>query len=313
MIDILKLYRDFNIEYRDHGHKHCRAGWVQIECPFCSGNAGFHLGYCIDSRSKFAGAFVCWRCGGHQSSKVLKEILQKPIPQIKEILRQYRLSGGSGPSIDAQIKLVKSSFKYPSGTGAMQYHHRKYLLKRKFDPDYIEKEWGILGTGPISSLSIGRGKEQKIIDYSNRIIIPIEWDGKVVSFQGRHITERHKMKYLACPEEREIINLKTIYYGRSEGKRAVIVEGVTDVWRLGFGALSLFGIKYTLAQVKLLSKFEMLFILFDPEDQAQEQAKKLETALNFRGVKTKILDGFGTDPGKMKQVDANHLMEDLGL
>ena len=312
MIDIIKLYKDYNINVGQLGNKHCRKGWVNVNCPFCNGN-DFHLGYCIDSRSKFAGAFVCWRCGGHQSSKVLKEILQKPIPQIKEILRQYRLSGGSGPSIDAQIKLVKSSFKYPSGTGIMQKHHRKYLQKRKFDPDYIEREWGVLGTGPISSLSIGRGKEQKIIDYSNRIIIPIEWDGKVVSFQGRHITERHKMKYLACPEEREIINLKTIDYGRSDDKRAVIVEGVTDVWRLGFGALSLFGIKYTLAQVKLLSKFEMLFILFDPEDQAQEQAKKLEAALNFRGVKTKILDGFGTDPGKMKQVDANHLMEDLGL
>jgi len=315
MIDILKLYRDYRIEYRDHGHKHCRSGWVQIECPFCSGNAGFHLGYCVDSRSKFAGVFVCWRCGGHHEQKVLKEILKdhKPRHDHKEILKQYRISGFAGPSVDTQLKLVKTSFKYPSGTDIMQDHHRRYLLKRNFDPDYIESEWGVLGTGPISSLSVGRGKEKKYIDYRNRIIIPIEWDGKIVSFQGRDITNRHKMKYLACPEEREIINLKTILYGKSNGKRGVLVEGVTDVWRLGFGSLSTFGIKYTLKQIKCLSKFEMVFILFDPEEQAQQQAEKIEAALNFRGVKTKILTDITTDPGEMKQDDADLLMEDLGL
>ena len=313
MIDILKLYHDFNIEYRDHGHKHCRTGWVQIECPFCSGNSGFHLGYCIDSRSKFAGAFVCWRCGGHHSQKVIREILKERHLDIKEILKRYQISGYAGPAVETQIRLVKSSFKYPSGTGPLQDHHRNYLIKRKFDPDLIEKEWGILGTGPISSLTYGRGKDKKTLDYKNRIIIPIEWEGKVVSFQGRAITKASKMKYLACPEERELINLKTIYYGKSNGKRCVVVEGVTDVWRLGYGSLSLFGIKYTLAQIKLLSKFEMVFLAFDPEKQAQEQAKKIESALNFRGVKTKMVEGLTTDPGDMLQEDTNHLMGELGL
>jgi len=313
MIDILKLYRDFNIEYRDQGHKHCRQGWVQIECNFCTGNPGYHLGYCVDSTSKFAGSFVCWRCGGHSTFKVLREILKRGL-DVKEIIKRYRVSGYAGPSVQTEIRLVKSAFKYPTDTGPLKPHHRKYLINRKgggFNPDYIEQEWGVLGTGPLSTLSYRVGKEKKVLDYRNRLIIPIEWGGKIVSFQGRAITERSKMKYLACPEEREIINLKTIIYGKTDWKRCVVVEGVTDVWRLGFGAVSLFGIKYTLQQIRVLSKFEEVFLLFDPEPQAQAQAKKIQAALNFRGVKVELLDFLVTDPGDMKQDDADHLMSEL--
>ena len=314
MINILKLYRDFNIEYRDQGDKHCRIGWVQIDCPFCTGSNGshFHLGYCIDSSSKFAGGFVCWRCGGHSSYNVLRQVLKQGT-DVKEIIKRYRISGSSGPSVQAQIRLVKSTFKFPSGTEEMKSHHRQYLLKRKFDPDYIEKEWGVLGSGPLSSLSYGIGKNKKVLDFRNRLIIPIEWGGKVVSFQGRAITERSKMKYLACPEEREVMNLKTIFYGKTDWKRCVVVEGVTDVWRLGFGAVSLFGIKYTLKQIRVLSKFKEVFLLFDPEDQAQKQAKKIQAALEFRGVKVELLDFLKTDPGDMEQDDADHLMNELKL
>lgn len=310
MIDILKLYRDFNIEYRETGHKHCRPGWVQIECPLCDGNAGYHLGYCLDIDNKFAGGFVCWRCGGHSSFQVLRAIL-KPPADVKEIIKTYRVSGHAGPSVHAEVRVVKSAFKYPSATTALQPQHKKYLINRNFDPDYIEQEWGVLGTGPISTLSYRIGKDKKVLDYRNRLIIPIEWQGRVVSFQGRAITSRSKMKYLACPEEREVINLKTIIYGKTDWKRCLVVEGVTDVWRLGFGAVSLFGIKYTLQQIRVLSKFEEVFLMFDPESQAQVQAKKIQAALNFRGVKVELLNFLETDPGDMKQDDADHLMSEL--
>jgi hypothetical protein len=47
-MDIIGLYRDFGIEHRTEGHKHCRPGWVNTECPFCTGNAGLHLGWHIE-------------------------------------------------------------------------------------------------------------------------------------------------------------------------------------------------------------------------------------------------------------------------
>jgi len=38
---------------------------------------------------------------------------------------------------------------------------------------------------------------------------------------------------------------------------------------MGIGAVATFGIKYSETQVNLLSKFKRVFLLFDPEDQAQ--------------------------------------------
>ena len=54
-------------------------------------------------------------------------------------------------------------------------------------------------------------------------------------------------------------------------------------------------------------------MLFDPEDQAQKQAKKIQAALEFRGVKVELLDFLKTDPGDMEQDDADHLMNELKL
>lgn len=313
MIDILKLYRANQIPHKESGHKHCRAGWIQIECPFCSGNPGYHLGYCFDQNNKFAGAFVCWRCGGHHPIKVLRQILNQDRTRAKETLRRYSRSTHNGPSIETKVKVLKRGFKFPSGTVALLPHQKKYLAKRRFDPDFLEKEYGLLGTGPFSSMKVGKGRDRKELSYKNRIIIPINWEGRTVSFQGRDVTNRHKLKYMACPEERELVNLKTILYGQSNGKRCVLVEGVTDVWRLGFGALSVFGIKYRLAQVKCLCNFERVFILFDPEVQARKQAEKIQAALRFRGVQVEVLEGFDCDPGDMLEDDAKHLMRGLGL
>lgn len=313
MIDILKLYRDFRVDHHTSGHKHCRTGWAQVPCPFCSGNVGYHLGYNYGENGKFLGAFVCWRCGGHSPAKVISTILNIPKSAAKDILRRYRLSGYSGPSVDTKVNIKRGGFKYPGSTSEMKPHHKKYLSKRRFDPDYLEKEWGLLGTGPIAPLSVRTGREKKTIDYKSRIIAPIEWDGNVVSFQGRDITNRHKLKYLACPIERELLNLKSILYGKSDGERCVLVEGITDVWRLGFGALAVFGIKYRLPQIKCLKKYKKVFLLFDPDPQAKIQAEKIKNALQFRGVNVHNLEGFDTDPGDMKQDDANHLMKELKL
>lgn len=313
MINISKLYLDYRIDFKESGHKHCRSGWVQIECPFCTGNPGYHLGFCVDKTSKFFGSFVCWRCGGKSKSKVIQKILKVRLDEAREILRKYRSSGYSGPSVDVKIDIKKGRFSYPSQTEKMTRFHREYLEKRKFDPELLEREWGLLGTGPLSTIQYRIGSEKKTLNFSNRILIPIEKDGKVVTYQGRHISKNSKLKYLACPEAIELESIKRVIYGKSDGEKCALVEGATDVWRLGFGAETVFGIKFTIAQIKLLRSYKRIFLIFDPEDQALKQALKAQTALNFRGVETEIVDWLETDPGDMKQDDADHLMRFLGL
>ena len=313
MLDIIKLYHYYKINYRDRGHKHCRSGWVQVKCPFCTGNPGYHLGYCIDPASKFAGSFVCWRCGGKNIKKVLQILLKIPKSEIKETVSMYQLSGYSGPRVHHKINIKKGRFKYPTQTDKMNEFHREYLSKRGFDPEYLEREWELLGTGPLSTISYRIGRENKVLSFSNRILIPIKNKNKIVTYQGRHISKKAKIKYLACPEAIELTNIKQLTYGKSNGEICALVEGATDVWRLGFGSETVFGIKFTSAQINRLRSYKKIFLIFDPEDQAQKQAKKAQASLNFRGVKTELVDWLDTDPGDMKQDDANHLMRNLGL
>src|SRR5690606_34062072 len=133
------------------------------------------------------------------------------------------------------VKIRKKKFRFPSDIGPLQTPHKKYLIKRNFDPDELVSLWGIQSTSPFSSLSIENGK----IQYKYRILIPILWEGRPVTFQARDYTGKQSIKYLACPEEREIIHHKHILYGHPslwENRRGVLVEGVFDVWRLGINA-----------------------------------------------------------------------------
>jgi len=187
----------------------------------------------------------------------------------------------------------------------MRPGHRKYLIRRKFDPDKLEREWGLLGTGPVSRLDR--------INYSRRILIPIHWDGKLVSFQTRDITGRSELKYLACSLEREKIPHKTILYGKQEAwnDTGICVEGVTDVWRLGPAAFAVFGIEYKPQQVRLIAKtFHRVAVVFDDDPQAVVQADKLVAELRFRGVDAWRVDIVG-DPGDMDQDDADYLVREI--
>jgi len=296
-MDVIKFLQDYNIPYQTEGHKHCRPGWVNMSCCFCAGNPGLHLGNNLDT-----GQWYCWRCGWHPEIASIAKLLNISSSEARNIARQYKGKSTTKP----QNKVIKfSPHKLPSDCGKMAARHRKYLEKRLYDPDEIEKVWGVLGTGPVSLLDN--------INYSHRVLAPISWQGRQVSFQARDITGKHKMKYLACPKHREEILHQSILYGNIEacGKSAIVVEGITDVWRFGIKAVGVFGIDYTLSQARWLSKlFDRVFIAFDFEPQAQKQARKLMADILLRG-KEAILVPIENDPGSMPQREANAILADL--
>lgn len=310
MIDILKLYRKYRIEVAPPGHKHdnIARGWVQVKCPLCTGNPGYHMGYCVDPSSKFVGNFRCFRCGPHPGAIVISTLLRTSRENAENIIKRY--SGKRVKKITPTRGQTGSVLKVPSGIIPLLPHHANYLIQRQFDPLKLIDEYNISSTGPISNLYL----ENKEINYSHRIFIPIYWEGRQVSYQARDVTEKHKSKYMACPPEAEIISLKKILYGNTNGKRCVLVEGVTDVWRLGFGSVCCYGIEFTVAQIRLLAKYDKVFPLFDPDPQAIKQQEKIIRRLRFAGAK--VIDpkiNLKCDPGDMGQDDANHLMRELGL
>jgi len=298
-MDIVRLYQDFSITHKTEGHKHCRPGFVNTVCPFCTGNPGFHLSYNLNDNY-----FVCWRCGWHPPVGTISKLLKMPIAETYHVIKQYGIL--SYLTQTKKVDLKKKRFKLPSNTEPLQERHKNYLEKRGFDPTQLEKEWNLLGTSIFSRLDS--------LSYKSRIIIPFTWNGEVVSFDSRDITNHHPYKYMACPKERELIEHKRILYGNQEKwkETGICVEGPTDVWRLGPTAFATSGIKFTTKQVEIIAtSFKRVFIVFDNDRQAQKQAKLLAADLRFRGVDVYIVDDIEEDPGSMTNKEAKYLIKCL--
>lgn len=297
-----RLFRDYNIPHVTEGHKHSTTGWVNVHCPFCPGSQNYHLGI----HEELTGCH-CWRCGSHPVVGALSKLLNLPELEIRKILRKYKAGGTATKKSITQPKVSIHPFKFPKPNSPLTKLGKKYLARRGFDPDYLAEEWGLLQTGPVSFLDG--------ISYNHRILIPIHWNGKIVSFQGRDITDKSDRKYLACPMRREEIHHKNILYGKQEewqkAKGIIVVEGPVDVWRFGPCAAGVLGTSFKMEQVLQLAKHHnRFFIMFDNEPQAQAQARLLAVKLKALGKEARI-EKVKDDPGSMTQAEANHLVREL--
>jgi hypothetical protein len=293
----IELFQYLNIPFVTEGHKHCRPGWVNMECPRCSGNPGMHLGWNIEDEF-----FRCWRCGWHPVLETLHALSGLPITKIREAIRMF---GGRTRQRKVTTETVKmKAFRFPTNTNRLSIPHKNYLIKRGFDPDYLEQEWGLRSTGPLSELDD--------IEYHNRILIPIYWNQQLASFQCR-TTINKDPKYKTCSKDRELVHHKHILYGKqSEWKgTGICVEGVTDVWRFGSRAFATFGIEYKQQQVKeIVKNFMRVAVCFDDDPQAVRQANKLVSELRTRGISSWRVPIVG-DPGDMNQIDADNLIKEI--
>jgi DNA primase len=297
-MDLIELLRHHDIPHTTE-HHHATRGSVQVHCPFC-GDAGFHLGIRLDGKVAH-----CWRCGGHNGAAVLAALLRRPYREIEQLLSGIpatkipkRKTSAEG---DGEILPVS----LPIGTGPMQDRHKQYLRRRGFDPDALESEYGLQGTGPLGSCK-------------HRIVIPIVRQGTTISYTARDITGKAAARYKTCPGDIETHPAKQWLYHldrRIGADRILVVEGPTDVWRMGPGTVATMGISWTWAQAELLSKFARVFVLFDPEERAQRQAQSLVDALRFLSVEAEIADPVGgaEDPGSMTEGQVKSLRKWLGL
>jgi len=280
-INIIKFYRDHHIPYFVEGTEHTRPGWVQTQCPYCSGRVGDHLGF-----NQAFGYFNCWRCGPHPVIFTLSRQTGMTASAVRSIIGSYQTRRPVKP---VKIEVRRYAFKFPSGTGQIAKAHEKYLVKRNYKPAEVERVWQVMGTGPVAVLDG--------IDYKFRLVVPIILDNKIVSFQARDITGKARLRYLACPKQRELLDHKFTLYGLdqcNDNERVVIVEGIFDAWRIGPGAVATFGIQYTKQQVhRLVDSFTKALVVYDDELQAQRQARQLQGMLEMYGITTDV----GTAPG----------------
>ena len=306
-MDIISLLNEYNINFQTEGHKHCRPGWLNMSCIFCTGNPGLHLGFTLDGKRAY-----CWRCGAKNTTYVISKLLNVDFYHAEEIVKQYKGTFTKTKTFRTAFE-NKKEFQLPNDLSELKTIHKKYLIKRGFHPDFVEKEWNLRAAGPMSKV------DEK--DYRFRIIIPFYWDGEMVSFQGRDVTDQSHAKYKACPKDRELIHHKHIVYAHPEidwSKPILVVEGAMDVWRLGRQAVGTFGIDFLNQQIRKLVRKKKeggdnrVIVIYDNQKQAIKRANELIGELRFRGMCADIhVIKEYDDPGDMKQSDADKLVSKL--
>jgi hypothetical protein len=255
-----ELLTEFGIPYETTG-KYCREGWVQINCPMCSGSnpekpyAGYNLAY---------GYINCWNCGQHSVLKFLQALTNQSYSVLKPLIDGL-------PKQAISRRVAAGRVKLPNGVAPLLKGHKRYLRGRNFDPIALATMWQLQGIGPIGRLSW-------------RIFIPIMLAGQTVSWTTRTIGNQEP-RYISASLDEEAVAHKTLLFGEDYCRHACVVcEGPFDVFRIGPGAVATMGTGVSPAQVLRLSNYMCRVICFDNEPKAQQRAKELCSKLDvFRG------------------------------
>jgi len=285
--DALLFLRDNGVQYWEEG-KNVRRGWVGVRCPFCSDHSN-HGGFNV-----VRGSYSCWRCGGHDIESVIMELLHVSFSRARQLVEEYSVHGQIFRAMNRKQARAKSVTM--PGDPLTEFH-RKYLQSRGFDPDYIQKKYGVLGTGPVGPFKL-------------RIMIPIIYHGSVVSYTGRDITGKQLIRYKSLGIEESVINPKHVLYNIDNCRRdwVCLVEGCLDVWRMGDDFCAGLGTQLTDQQIRLLSNYRTVVILFDPEREAQQKAERYASVLSSLGVRVFVVDTESEeDPGAMSDDRAHEV------
>jgi DNA primase len=153
-----------------------------------------------------------------------------------------------------------------------------YLRERGFDPTFLGRHW-----------AVGYCRESRYQFARERIYIPIVMRGKLRGWQMRHVGDDVCGLSLAAlkipkywtdpnfPRNDCLYNLDRA----AAHPGVVLVEGVTDAWRVGFQAVACFGKTLAFTQARLLvatlrsrhGDDAAAGILLDPDQDAKQRAK----------------------------------------
>lgn len=266
-------------------HRHGRLGWTQLDCPWCgSGTGKFHLGI------NTGGWANCWRCGPHTLYEVLLEITHDA-SDVRQILDDLQLRRGPTTKRPTKGRLVR-----PVGLAPLGRAHIAYLRRRALNPNTASQLWGAQGIGLAARLRW-------------RLYIPIYYHGVEVSWTTRAISPKAQRRYITASPEEESMPSKGLLYGADYARSAIIVhEGPLDVWRTGPGAVALFGLNYTRAQVAAMVMYPLRVICLDNEERAQAVAGRLADELSvFPGRTVRVQLESGEDPGSADEEELAEL------
>ncbi len=275
-------------------------GWVGIQCLYCPDHHN-HLGVHLYYKN-----FSCWLC--HTKGSITELICDLEDTNYGAALRRLDEFQGVEQLEPEERQRLEDDGKtavLPDGCRPLSKAHKFFLQRnRKFDPDRLVRDWGVQ-SGPVMG------------DWRHRIIIPVVVEGRTLTFVGMDHTGEKQVKYKAAAVEESFIPTSELVYGGDyAGRTAVIVEGITDVWRIGRGAVATFGMTPGPRRVAHLCRLpvEEYFVMYDGEEQADKHALVLVEQLRAANKEAHLLLlSRGYDPDMLTTDEVADLRYDLKL
>lgn len=299
--NIEKFLESRGIYYRTEG-KNISRNWIGIDCIYCGGE-GQHLGIHREHKT-----LSCFQCGKKTNLfSFIKDLEQCSNREVGLIIKEFS-------DYSQEIKIIERTYNdkvvFPSRiewkvTGKAA----EFLEKRNFDKKHIEIKYNVGMTRKLSYLVAGGQR----LSFDNRLIIPMTYKNKLISYTGRDYFDKKDPKYLNPVIEAVKVPTSSVVYNTHtvKNKQCVLVEGVTDVWRMGDGCISLQGITFTEFQLWLIMKLQLkrIVILFD--EGARKNARKLADRLSLFIPDVQYTALKHGDPAELEESEAKYIKYQL--
>lgn len=327
-MNVLQILNRYNVEYVERGPNVAK-GNVNIQCPWCGDDdRSQHLGINLEK-----GYWGCWRNKQHRGRKLYRLISKLTGLSYQEARRET----GEGMRRAANRSVMHSAVAEMDASGndfeASCYNSElflprnfrkigsKYTIERKFI-HYLHKDrlfnkadcWKLARRYKLHYAISG--------DFSDRVIIPVFENRKLMTYLGRSIYSDTALRYLALEKEKSVKQVKDCIYNydraKKGGKTLVIVEGAFDAMKIDFynvrnkiRAVALFNMNVEDTQASLLIDLEGLFdeyvLILDRGEESR--AVRLEDELFFLKSLKSVFLNHVKDPGDLFPNEAENIKE----
>jgi len=260
--------------------------YYRVSCPFCSDTVNrlwINHRWGVGPAATVAGpvdalwwAATCYNEGCLQERAALQQLRSRVYRGIgrERRLQQGRqvFRGNTPPATLGHVEMPGTCVRIDQ----LPTHHQAvtYLANRGFDAYEL---------GPRYGISFCQDAPENLFRADKRLIAPIVMRNELVGWQGRYIgeiTNSKIPKYYTCPGT----NKRLMLYGLDEALAlpyAFVVEGVTDVWAIGAGAVALLG-KTASQQQQLLLQHHWSTVVLLLDEGAYYESEAIYRSL--RGV-----------------------------
>lgn len=295
---ILQVLEQNGVEFVEYGESHNVArGNVNVQCPWCGhDDKSHHMGINLET-----GYYGCWRDPSHRgkkSARLFAKLLGCSYGHAAELLGHRQLEQSEFDAVASgrvfekeewsescsdpmtEKEMVEGYSLRPIKKTVATTRFFSYLAKRGFsnagDAAKVVKRYGLY-------CAID-GK------FANRLVIPVWWNGRVISITSRSIFKNDPLRYLSLGNDESPMPIKETVYNADTvqqfgGRLLCVHEGPLDALktdyygqRHGVRAVALYNMELSVAQAATLhtlaEKFDEVWFCFDKgcEIKAQKAA-----------------------------------------